>query len=216
VVFYALPSGEEIRRLNLPTRAWQRLNDWGSDNRLYAEITEVDSSGTGFYFRRSFSFSMARADFGAERPEPIRAGHMAGTGPQTYWETGDGWVAHLTTLTRDDRPPIEKATEWVDRHFRTSLTPEWKMSVRIRMLDAVTGAERCEVPLARMNCNFSTDGRWIASAGDAVEVWSVPPPRQGHWATCAGLATLGIVLAVGQRCSRPKSNTSGQLPTLSA
>jgi hypothetical protein len=216
VAIYELPSGHEVRRFDLPARPWQRINDWESDNRLYAEIDEPDSGGPGFYFRRSFSFSMSDADFGAERPEPLRAGHVAGTGRQTYWDAGDGWVAHVTTLLSDQGPPLRKATEWIDRKFRTSLTPKWNSSVRIRMLDAADGSVRCEVPQAAMGCTISHDGRWIASAGDAVEVWSVPPPRQAFWATCAGLATFAVALIVGRFRTRAPSNSPGQLPTPAA
>jgi hypothetical protein len=211
VAIYELPSGREIRRLDLPERPWQRINSWESDDRLYAEINEPDSNGPRSYFRRTFSFNVSDADFGAERMEPLRAGHVAGNGRQTYWDTGDGWVAHLTTLSPDEGPPLRKATEWIDRKFGTSLTAKYTSSVRIRMLDSANGSIRCEVPQAASGCTFSQDGRWIASAGNAVEVWSVPPPRQALWSTVAGLATFGTILAVGRRRSRAGLNSSGQL-----
>jgi hypothetical protein len=210
VTIHELPSGREIRRFDLPGRPWQRINSWESDNRLYAEIGELDPIGKRAYFRRSFSFSMTEAELGAERPEPLRAG-VSGTEHQTYWETGVGWVAHLTTLDLDGAPPLRKVTEWIDQMFRTSLTPQWNSSVRIQMLDVTDGSLRCEVPQVAKGCTFSRNGRWIASAGDAVEVWSVPPPRQALWSTVAGLATFGTILAVGRRRSRAGLNSSGQL-----
>jgi hypothetical protein len=217
VVIYELPSGREIRRLDLPRRMWQRINDWESDNRLYVEINDPDPSGKGSYFRRSFSFSMGDADFGGERPEPLRAGHVAGKGGrQAYWGTGDGWVAQLTTLEPDEGPPLRKISEWIDQKLRTSLTPKWGDRVRIRMLDAANGSVRCEVPEAVVGCTFSNDARWIASAGDAVEVWSVPPPRQAFWATCAGLATFAVALIVGRFRTRAPSNSAGRLPASAA
>jgi hypothetical protein len=147
----------------------------------------------------------------------LRVGHRADAGTQIFWENGDGWVAHLTSLDLDDRPMLQRSFGWIDRHFRTSLAKSWESGLRIEMFDAGTGALRAVLPrVGRPWRTFSNDGRWIASAGDAVEVWSVPPPRQTLWATCAGLATLGIALAVGQRRSRSGSNTSGQFPTLSA
>jgi hypothetical protein len=211
VAIHELPSGRELRTFDLPERPWQRINSWESDNRLYAEINELDPIGKRAYFRRSFSFGMTEAELGAERPEPLRAG-VSGIEHQTYWETGDGWVAHLTRLELDDAPPLRKVTEWIDQTFRTSLTPQWSSNFRIQLLDVTDGSLRCEVPQATKGCTFSRNGRWIASAGDAVEVWSVPPPRQALWATCAGLATFAAVLVVGRYRSRTSSNISGQLP----
>ena len=81
----------------------------------------------------------------------------------------------------------------------------------IRMLDATTGAIRCEVPRTRHGGTISRDGHWIASAGEAVEVWSVPPPRQAFWAICAGLATFVTALVVGRFRTASQPETSPDL-----
>jgi len=147
---------------------------------------------------------MADADFGVERPEPLRMGHVAGTGRQSYWDAGPGWVAHYIDLLGDGDHPIENARRWIDGLLRTNLAPKGGSWIGIRMLDAATGSVLCELPRIPGSCTIAPDGRWIASAGDAVEVWSVPPPRQNLWATCAGLVVFGTVLAIGQRRSRRK------------
>jgi hypothetical protein len=201
VVIHELPSGRELRRLPLPDRPWQRVNEWRGDGRLYAEVNDPDPSGPRSYFRRSYSFSLADADFGAERPEPLLAGHVAGGGGgQTFWEAGPGWVAHIDLLGAR-RSPVEQALDWLDRRLGTSLAPRPVGRGRVRMLDAATGAARCELPLVTYPCAVSPDGRWVAAGGEAIEMWAVPPPRKGLWAAGAGLLAAGVMLLVARRRS---------------
>jgi hypothetical protein len=61
------------------------------------------------------------------------------------------------------------------------------------LVDAVTGEVRAELTGVGADFTISADGRWIASAGDAVEVWSVPPPRATLWSIIAGI-TLGLTV----------------------
>jgi hypothetical protein len=147
VVVHELPAGRELWQLPLPDRPWQRVNEWRDDGRLYAEVNDPDPSGPGSYFRRSYSFSLADADFGAERPEPLLAGHEPRNGDGSHWDAGPGWEAHIEMISKARRMPVERAVDWFDRKFRTSLAPRPVHRHRVRILDDAAGAVRCELPL---------------------------------------------------------------------
>ena len=218
IALYELPSGSEIRRFDLPARRWQQLIDWERDNRLYIECREPALySPPGTSFLCTYSFDLTDLALGAERYESLRSTAGKDSGEPEYWQAGNDWVAHLTEINQSSRSLITRVFAWIDRLCNTTLSSKSNPSMQICMLNSADGNhswELADLPYARTL--VSDDGRWIASVGDAVEVWSVPPPRQTLWATCAGLATLGIVFAVGHRRSRPRSNISGQIPTLSA
>jgi hypothetical protein len=154
---------------------------------------------------------------GTERLEPLRTTVDEGSGKQTYWQAGDDWVAHFSAIEKTNPSLVTRVLGLIDRLCNTSLSSKTKPSVQVCMLDSADSSQRWELSdLPYSRPLVSDDGRWVASVGEAVQIWSGPPPRQTLWATCAGLATLGIVLAFGQRRSRPKTNISGQIPTLSA
>jgi hypothetical protein len=198
VTIHELPSGRELRRLPLPDRPWECTNEWRDDGRLYAYTREEDPAAPEYAILRSVSFSLADADFGAARPEPLRTGRVGRDEKSYFAKAGSDWVARLDWTGRPHRSPVEQALDWLDRRLKTSLAPRRVDRIRVRVLDAATGSERCDLRLAD-SCAIAPDGRWVATGGEVAEVWAVPPPRQGLWTAGAGLLAAGGVLLAARR-----------------
>ena len=59
--------------------------------------------------------SLAGTGSSPGREEPLLAGRVEGHEGQTYWELGEGWVAHIDMVPRQSEPRWRQWLEQVGR-----------------------------------------------------------------------------------------------------
>jgi hypothetical protein len=193
-----LPGGREIRRFDLPTRPWQRIDEWMGD-RLYAEF-EVPDRLPGHYLKQSYSFDLTADSIGKGRPEPLLSGQVIEHEGQTYWRNGPGWVAHESLSYREPKK-WEEWFEWLALKTGMKFRAERGLVTRVRFLDSDTGRLRYELPRpVNFQCVISSDGKRVACAetDGVVQVWDANPPPRWPWAVAAGLVSAAPILIAGR------------------
>ena len=193
-----LPFGRELRNFDLPTRPWQRVDQWIGD-RLYAEV-DVPNGPMGYYLHRSYSFDLLGKSVGEGRPEPLLSGQVIRREGQTYWDNGPGWLASLSLGQRE--PERWKTwVEWVATKIGMKFRAERGLVNSVRFLDPATGRLRYELAEApKIPCVISHNGKLVAGIqpDGVVQVWEADPPPRWPWTAAAGMLGAGSVLMLGR------------------
>ena len=215
-----VPSGREIRRMELPVGQWTRFCSW-DDHTMTLELEIAD--GTAGVFRRCRTFHLASPTLSEGIDQPLLSGYSSnpdkdGDGVfddqpygQTWWEEGPGWLAYVTAETIPVTD-LEAAMLRIDRLIGTRLYTKKRGDHRlsVRRIDPATGKTVSQTPRIsrRSSPSISDDGQWMAiSVENGIELWPLLPSPRWPWALAAGLST-GVSLYWLRKRGRSKKSNS--------
>lgn len=217
-----VPSGREIRCLELPAEQWERFHSW-DDHAITLEINVSD--GNAGYFRRCRTFDLTSSTLSGGIDQPLLSGYASnpdkdGDGffddkpyGQTWWADGPGWLVYVTSETipvTDFEATLSKIDKLIGTRFYTTKRGDHRLTVR--RIDPVTGRTMSQTPNISQGRgpSFSDDGQWMAvSVKDGIELWPLLPSPRWPWAIAAGLTTAFASHLFQRRIRSKLSNSPG-------
>ena len=205
VVFRSLADGREFGRQVLPAAPWQKWSRLGASNGDRLEIeTErkipLPRKGTE---SETWSFRVAGTALSDMQLEPALWGRMeylpSGDVPQTWLASGNGWAIRSSDGHRIDPRLVDSwnwCVGWIPGNpFR------WHPIERShwQLVSRQTGEPlHRPIVLVGPQATESPDGGWLATGGQRLHVWRLPP-RSPYWTTLCAASLPWLLILIRRR-----------------
>lgn len=208
-----LPSGKELKRFTLPIlpkdNYWQGSHCWEGDDLwvVYMDFSDEKNKGMGNATIpiRCRRFDLKQEPLGEGMDDPLLQGSIRPHGKQTYWGSGENWVAYF----RDDEPGqgisgipwITACREWVEKKLNIA-KPQFSFLKWVRIVKRPSGEEQYAMPFpVGYPPVVSFDGQWLAcgTTEGGVAVFDLNPLPRWPFVLLAGAGTGGLILLLGRR-----------------
>ena len=200
-----LPSGEEIKRFNLPIlqpgQRWEGIHRWEADM-IWVEYTWTDAGS--LMQRRARQFDLRQDILGSGTEEPLLAGSSHADGGQTWWENGDDWVAYFRDYIPGQGlsgiPWLTTARDWIEKKLNLP-KPRFSSMAWVRIVKRPLGEEQYTLPFpVGTHAVISRDGRRLAcgTTEGGVAVFDLDPLPRWPFVILAGGTTGGLILLLGR------------------
>jgi hypothetical protein len=223
ISIHDVPSGKEIKRIELPKNRYFWVRDWDGETLMIFELIDRSSIERASYKCllwkpfQSTSIEDATSDANLGSLETRRLKE-----PLLEWRFGADWVA-----TWEMVKPGEEFGKWYDQvrewlinqlKFDIALQPKW----RVRCYSRSDGNLRREFPnLRAMPFNVSQDGRLLYTRLGrdtlTLQAWDLDPSPRWPWALLASLGAVAFILLLGSRRSKhvaaPRPSSALLAPT---